>query len=150
MTGGAGGTSSGDGGAATVAGGTPVAGNGGSVSITAAPGVGTNKNGGNVIIAAGAATGSGTPGSVQLFGPAGNIRFELVNLTGSNPVLSLLLGAALTTTQMPANTGAGVVYIANAGTIPSANPVGGGILYVDAGALKYRGTSGTVTTLAAA
>jgi hypothetical protein len=27
---------------------------------------------------------------------------------------------------------------------------GGGILYVDAGALKYRGSSGTVTTIAPA
>ena len=33
------------------------------------------------------------------------------------------------------------------GTAPSANLTGGGILYVEAGALKYRGSSGTVTTL---
>jgi hypothetical protein len=43
--------------------------------------------------------------------------------------------------------GAGVVFIANATTIPTTNPTGGGILYVEAGALKYRGSSGTVTTL---
>jgi hypothetical protein len=43
--------------------------------------------------------------------------------------------------------GVGVVFIANATTAPSTNPTGGGILYVDAGALKYRGSSGTVTTL---
>ncbi len=29
----------------------------------------------------------------------------------------------------------------------SGNPSGGGLLYVEAGALKYRGSSGTVTTL---
>lgn len=39
------------------------------------------------------------------------------------------------------------VHISN-GTIPSANPVGGGVLYVEAGALKYRGSSGTITTIA--
>lgn len=43
--------------------------------------------------------------------------------------------------------GTGVLFIANA-TAPSSNPTGGGILYVEAGALKYRGSSGTVTTLA--
>lgn len=45
-------------------------------------------------------------------------------------------------------TGTGVVAIANAGTVPSTNPTGGGVLYVEAGALKYRGSSGTVTTIA--
>lgn len=44
--------------------------------------------------------------------------------------------------------GKGVVGIANANTVPASNPTGGGILYVEAGALKYRGSSGTVTTIA--
>ena len=46
--------------------------------------------------------------------------------------------------------GAGVVSIANASTNPSTNPTGGGVLYADAGALKWRGSSGTVTTIAPA
>lgn len=46
--------------------------------------------------------------------------------------------------------GVGVVFLATAGTLPTTNPTGGGILYVDAGALKYRGTAGTVTTVAVA
>jgi hypothetical protein len=46
--------------------------------------------------------------------------------------------------------GSGVMSIANAGTPPGTNPSGGGILYCDAGALKYRGSGGTVTTLGAA
>jgi hypothetical protein len=41
-----------------------------------------------------------------------------------------------------------VVFIANATAAPSTNPTGGGVLYVEAGALKYRGSSGTVTTIA--
>jgi hypothetical protein len=44
--------------------------------------------------------------------------------------------------------GKGVLGIANAATVPSSNPTGGGVLYVQAGALKYRGSSGTVTTIA--
>jgi len=46
--------------------------------------------------------------------------------------------------------GLGVLGIANAGTVPSTNPGGGGVLYAQAGALKWRGSSGTVTTIAAA
>jgi hypothetical protein len=46
--------------------------------------------------------------------------------------------------------GEAVIYIANANIVPSSNPALGGILYVDSGALKYRGSSGTVTTIAAA
>jgi len=44
--------------------------------------------------------------------------------------------------------GIGVVYLRNADTVPTSNPTGGGILYVQSGALKYRGSSGTVTTIA--
>lgn len=43
-----------------------------------------------------------------------------------------------------------VVFIANAGRTPTANPTGGGILYVTGGALTYRGSSGTITTIAPA
>jgi hypothetical protein len=43
--------------------------------------------------------------------------------------------------------GTGVIGIANAGTVPTSNPTGGGVLYVDGGALKYRGTSGSAGTI---
>lgn len=45
--------------------------------------------------------------------------------------------------------GAKVLFIPD-GTPPGSNPTGGGILYVESGALKYRGSGGTVTTLAPA
>ena len=54
---------------------------------------------------------------------------------------NLLLGGTATP-------GAKVLYIANATTVPTTNPSGGGVLYVEGGALKYRGSSGTVTTIA--
>lgn len=61
----------------------------------------------------------------------------------------------LSTTSLGLNgtsfgSGSGVMFIANATTVPTTNPSAGGILYVEAGALKYRGSSGTVTTLGAA
>ena len=46
--------------------------------------------------------------------------------------------------------GQGVMAIADATVAPSVNPAGGGILYVEDGALKYRGSKGTVTTIALA
>src|SRR5574341_1206328 len=46
--------------------------------------------------------------------------------------------------------GDGVIGIANATTAPNANPTGGGVLYASAGALVWRGSGGTVTTIAPA
>jgi hypothetical protein len=43
----------------------------------------------------------------------------------------------------------GVIYIPN-GTAPTANLAGGGKLYVEGGALKYRGSSGTISVIAPA
>lgn len=44
--------------------------------------------------------------------------------------------------------GLGVIRISNRNTAPTTNPTGAGLLYVESGALKYRGSSGTVTTVA--
>jgi len=46
--------------------------------------------------------------------------------------------------------GVNVVGVKNATTLPTTNPSAGGILYADGGALKWRGPSGTVTTVGAA
>ena len=46
--------------------------------------------------------------------------------------------------------GKGVIVIANASVAPSANIAGAGIVYVEDGALKYRGSNGTVTVIAPA
>jgi hypothetical protein len=43
-----------------------------------------------------------------------------------------------------------VIGLANAATVPTTNPTGGGVLYAEGGALKWRGSSGTVTTIAPA
>jgi hypothetical protein len=46
--------------------------------------------------------------------------------------------------------GQGVIAIANASAAPAMNSTVGGILYVEDGALKYRGSNGTVTVIAPA
>ena len=76
---------------------------------------------------------SGTTGNIVSFTQA-------MTLDASG---NLLVGLATAGT-----TAAKTIQIAN-GTAPTAN-VTGGQLYVEAGALKYRGSSGTVTTIAAA
>jgi len=68
-------------------------------------------------------------------------------------------GTARVYTDVSGNVGVGVgtfgtsaakvLGLANA-TAPTTSPAGMGQLYVEAGALKYRGSSGTVTTIAAA
>ena len=73
-------------------------------------------------------TGGSTPSTIQMtLDSLGNL---LVGLTAAG------------------TTAAKTIQIAN-GTAPTAN-VTGGQLYVESGALKYRGSSGTVTTIAAA
>jgi hypothetical protein len=49
---------------------------------------------------------------------------------------------------MTAGTNAAKVFCLPNGTAPTTSPAGGGQLYVEAGALKFRGSGGTVTTVA--
>jgi hypothetical protein len=77
------------------------------------------------------------------------------NLYRSNPAVLKTDGALQATTSLRLNTtslggGVGVVALANATTAPASTPSGGGVLYVNAGALVYKGSSGTVTTIAPA
>ena len=44
----------------------------------------------------------------------------------------------------------GTVFVANTTSVPAGSPVGGGYLYVEAGALKFKGSAGTTTTIAPA
>ncbi len=70
---------------------------------------------------------------------------------GTNGSIRLHLGATGnygfgTTTEF--GSGVGVIGLKSAATVPTTNPTGGGVLYVESGALKFRGSSGTVTTIA--
>lgn len=46
--------------------------------------------------------------------------------------------------------GTGVIFINNVTVAPPSNPTGGGLLYVEGGALKFLGSAGSRTTIAAA
>lgn len=126
-------------------------GTGGGLSLLGGDGTGTNAAGGVAIVRGGAATGTGLRGAARLsLGAVATIGVEVCEVIQNKRIVSMNRYAALTTTQMPANTGDAVMYLANAATDPTANAVGGGILFVSGGALKWRGSSGTVTTLGAA
>lgn len=71
--------------------------------------------------------------------PSGASATERMRIDSSNNV-----GIGTTTFGTSA---AGVIGIAN-GTAPTTSPAGMGQIYVEGGALKYRGSSGTVTTIA--
>lgn len=87
-----------------------------------------------------------TTGSASINADAGISLFSSAGVTigASNASVVFLHGASST------GGGLGVVAIANANTVPTTNPTGGGVLYVQSGALKYRGSSGTITTIAPA
>jgi hypothetical protein len=69
-------------------------------------------------------------------------------LSWGNPKMTLdASGNLLVGMSTAATSSAKTLHLANA-TVPTANPSGGGVLYVESGALKYRGSSGTVTTIA--
>lgn len=88
-----------------------------------------------VLVVKGAASQSGNYFEVQ--NSAGTVQLTMD--TSAN----VLFGGMTTIATSSAKT----LHIAN-GTAPTANPTGGGVLYVESGALKYRGSSGTITTIA--
>ncbi len=89
---------------------------------------------------------------------AGNITIQNLNVNdditletaagSSAHVILMAAGGVGIGTRDQFGGGGRVIGIANASTVPSSNPAGGGVLYVESGALKYRGSSGTVTTIA--
>lgn len=100
----------------------------------------------------------GVGGSLGLgqIGPVGGQSGFGAAALNQNTVDTLLWRAAAGVWAMatsdvtaPTMTGSGLM-LSNVSAAPSTNPVGGGVIYCEGGALKYRGTSGTVTTIAAA
>lgn len=90
---------------------------------------------------------AGPAGSNQITGNVltvkGTLGTALVELAAPGTVYTNNLGGADT----GGGTGA-IVGLTNATVVPTTNPAGGGVLYAQAGALKWRGSSGTVTTIA--
>jgi len=94
-------------------------------------------------------TGAGTFSSITTSGNLSLTGGNIGNGTTVNIVLSTGSNRSVTLASGTPSLGGGtnVVFIGNAGTAPTSNPTGGGILYVDTGALKYRGTSGAAATI---
>jgi hypothetical protein len=89
---------------------------------------------------------SATAANVTCLGYKAQAKVSNVCVVGSvSNKQALLLGSF---DQVGAGVGT-FLSIANITTAPSTNHSGGGFLYVEAGALKYRGSSGTVTQIAA-
>lgn len=70
--------------------------------------------------------------------------------TADNNYLANSLSIGNTAGNMPAGLTGPALVLANCTAIPTGNPTSGGTLYSEAGALKWRGSGGTVTTLGAA
>lgn len=131
-----------------------------------ATGSGATHIGGAGLFAGGDATGSsgsrtGGPATFRSGTGAtddGDTRLQRGNSIGlqivkpsSGLVVGLLRTAAITSTQMPANTGNGVLYVGEATTMPTTGfPASGGILGVDAAlGLQWKGKNGVETTVGA-
>jgi len=100
----------------------------------------------------GASTGSMV--RMDFSGGSGNVNFIIrCNTAAASAAGNLILqdtGGNLGFGLTDFGGGSKVIAITNAATAPSSNPTGGGVLYVEAGALKFRGSSGSVTTIAPA
>jgi len=72
--------------------------------------------------------------------PAGGSALNQLEITNETDSEKIILSLAA----------GNFIYICNSAGVPSNAPVNGGYLYVQNGALKYRGSSETVTTIAAA
>ena len=84
-------------------------------------------------------------------GAATNVYpFYDANAPAPNKRSVLASSLQLFSTTVSLGGGVGVLGIANATTVPTSNPTGGGVLYASGGALYWRGSSGTVTMIAPA
>jgi hypothetical protein len=85
-----------------------------------------------------------TPGGIQMGGNGPNIF-----LTAFGEVMLMSDEGNIGFGTAPEfGEGSGVIGVSEARAIPTENPTQGGILFVESGALKYRGPQGTVTTIA--
>lgn len=98
--------------------------------------------------------GSGSIGTMAAFGPstASGPGFAANMLTISNFVnnsgfISFHTNTGGTLAERMRILNAGTIFVGNSAA-PGSNPSGGGYFYAEGGALKWRGSSGTVTTIA--
>lgn len=107
---------------------------------------GANVNGGAVLIKSGGSQNNGNTGNrgqiqLQL---GSQIMLEAVEVAPLQRILSLVAHGVngLTSSNVPANGGDGVIFISNAASVPTASPVGGAVLFANAGALWIQEAGG--------
>jgi hypothetical protein len=98
----------------------------------------------------GTITGNGMDDPLTVNGTASRVVVRADGSLYSNAPNSTLYNLGIGPTSAPFGGGVYVLGMRNAQTVPTGSPSGGGVLYVENGALKYRGSSGTVTTIAPA
>jgi hypothetical protein len=98
----------------------------------------------------GTITGNGTDDPLTVTGSASRVLVRADGSLYSNAPNSTLYNLGIGPTSAPFGGGVYVLGLRNAQTVPTGTPGTGGVLYVEAGALKYRGGNGTVTTIAPA
>jgi hypothetical protein len=133
------------------------AGTGGTVSDPAQASITARSPGTNGLIVRGAASQAVDLIQTQTSGGSVNFGVDSVGsvftaaIMGTDRQNAIVLGGsrnvALNTGAGSFAGGAGVTFFGNAATAPTSNPTGGGILYVNAGALTYRGTGGSAATI---
>ncbi len=87
-------------------------------------------------------------GDLSVLSVTSSDSIQLGNTTGVTAINGSNISLLSSTGSF--GSGSAVIFIANASVVPTTNPVNGGILYVEGGALKYRGSSGTITPIAPA
>lgn len=107
---------------------------------------GANVNGGGVVIKGGApltAGSVGQRGGVQLL-TATQIMAEVAEVAPGQHVVALASRSAtgVSASNVPASGGDGVVFLSNAASNPSASPVGGVVMFANAGDLWIQSSSG--------
>lgn len=85
--------------------------------------------------------GSATAPDLMSIGPSCQVDYKGIALREDGPI-------GLGLEPQPRGGSGTMLQVGNVTAAPTDNPTGGGILYVESGALKYRGSSGTVTTVA--
>ncbi len=131
--------------------------NPGSVNISGGVSKGTFAGTGDITIGGGSRIGTGSAGNVEIRGGvgavSGNVDGGNISVTGGTHRGTAIDGnLSIHSSIISASFGGGgkVIYIADATTIPTVTPSGGGILYSTGGALHWLGSSGTDTPIAPA
>jgi hypothetical protein len=105
-----------------------------------------NTNGGQLLLQGGKRNGTGLRGGFRLDLNVDDTTpepmVEGVEIATGRRATALNFGAAITTTQLPANSGDLVTFLGSAATAPTASPVGGCLIFATAGEFSFRNSTG--------